>query len=421
MIAITDIVEAILATICVMIFFDIHDTERGSIKNWRSMAGSVFTCFGMLISEAFVENLYIKAVVMVCFITIAMFVWKQFRIIRIFYLSWYYCFIFFSACAIRDLIRDSVWGAFGEKTIGYVISEILFRTFLILAVVGVALINRSYKNVISLSRQWFSFFLIILNAILLLLERVGEADINQNTRNFLLVWHLLWISGSGYLLLTDYGRKQVEYLSDRFGGKLAEEVRNTDLEGIVISQRKKAHEYRNHIYCIYYLAQMDGCKTVMEYVEGLNYGMYESEPVVFSTGIPAADVILSAKYKDAQLADVDISIAAEILRRGIIRNEDLVVLLSNLLNNATEAAAACQGDKIIRAEVRMVGEQLNIKVYNTHSNIIREKCGNICTTKSRENNEHGYGFINIKETVSRYNGKCNITYNEHEFWVDILI
>ena len=83
-----------------------------------------------------------------------------------------------------------------------------------------------------------------------MLEGVGEADINQNTRNFLLVWHLLWISGSGYLLLTDYGRKQVEYLSDRFGGKLAEEVRNTDLEGIVISQRKKAHEYRNHIYCI---------------------------------------------------------------------------------------------------------------------------------------------------------------------------
>ncbi len=416
------IVKTILTTICVLFFFHIHDMEKSRKKIWRTVAGFAICFSGLFGSEVFHCAVGMKVVIMLLCITASMFLWKRFRLIRTFYLSVFICFLYFSSNVLVNGIQE--WCAWypGEGVADAVLTVLLEAGILISIMGIVRLVHVSYQDGISLKRQWFSFFIIMVNAMLLLTESMGNISVSGKTEVILLTFHLLCICVCGYALVTDYGKKQAEYLACIIKRKpFAGEQKEDEPEKVISDQRKKAHEYRNHMYCIYHLAQREGCREITEYIKELDSGMYETLTETFCTGNTIADAILNGKYRDAKAAGIDISMRTETLNGVIMKKEDITVLFSNLLNNAMEAAGKCTGSKEMHVEVKMSEGRMSVMVANTHSNVITETGGTFFTTKTEDVAEHGYGLSNIKEIVTRYNGECHIAYTENEFHIQVII
>lgn len=104
-----------------------------------------------------------------------------------------------------------------------------------------------------------------------------------------------------------------------------------------------------------------------------------------------------------------------------LSDEDIVVILSNLLNNAIEACEICQKEKVIQLKFVLEEEFMVLSVKNTYEHEIICKDGQIQTSKRDDAEEHGIGIKNIKETVEKYDGRCVIKHDENEFNFSIII
>ena len=98
----------------------------------------------------------------------------------------------------------------------------------------------------------------------------------------------------------------------------------------------------------------------------------------------------------------------------------IVVILSNLLNNAIEACEKCQDKKIIMMKF-IKEDSIIISVKNTCRNEAERGHNKMGTSKTENVEEHGYGITNIKEAVKRYGGVYAIQESEKEFYFSIII
>ena len=104
-----------------------------------------------------------------------------------------------------------------------------------------------------------------------------------------------------------------------------------------------------------------------------------------------------------------------------ISDEDVVVIMSNLLNNAIEACEKWRGDKIIKLKIVIEDNNAIISVKNTYENAVIYENGEIQTTKILDTDEHGIGIKNIAETIRKYGGSYVIQNDEREFYFSIMI
>ena len=83
---------------------------------------------------------------------------------------------------------------------------------------------------------------------------------------------------------------------------------------------------------------------------------------------------------------------------------DIILLLSNLFNNAIEALKECENEKILRIKLELKRGEFLISVQNSFEGD-RKKNGEIYTTTKKKDAElHGYGMKNIQDIVKKYDG-----------------
>ena len=104
-----------------------------------------------------------------------------------------------------------------------------------------------------------------------------------------------------------------------------------------------------------------------------------------------------------------------------ICDEDIVVILSNLLNNAIEACEKCNEKKVIKMKFVKEKDNVIISVKNTYDGELVIEDGEIQTSKKQDIDEHGIGIKNIIDVISKYQGSYAIQNNENEFYFSIII
>ena len=104
-----------------------------------------------------------------------------------------------------------------------------------------------------------------------------------------------------------------------------------------------------------------------------------------------------------------------------MEDEDLVVILANLLNNAIEACENCIGKKVIKFKFMMEEQMIILSVKNTCNQMIIYHNNEIATTKMINQDEHGVGIKNIIRIVEKYNGEYVIQNDEDQFYFSIII
>ena len=183
-------------------------------------------------------------------------------------------------------------------------------------------------------------------------------------------------------------------------------------------QRKREHEYRNQMMVVGALVKDRKLEKLEDYLS-----KWDKQPEnwvdYFDANHVIVNAILNTKYQEARDNGIVFVVKINDLSHAKIQDEDMVIILSNLLNNAIEACQSCT-DKIIKIKLVKEKEQTVISVVNTFGTMPVLVSGEYQTTKENKA-EHGIGIRNIKETVDKYGGSYVIRHKDHLFQVVIVI
>lgn len=184
-------------------------------------------------------------------------------------------------------------------------------------------------------------------------------------------------------------------------------------------QKRKAHEFKNHILCIEGLIREQAYEELEKYVGEISEKVI-SEKNAIHTNHAIVNAILNTKYEEAIRKKIVFVCKVNDLSDIKIADEDIVVMLSNLINNAIEASEKCDERKIVK--IKFVNEENDIilSVKNTLKYPVIYENNEIITTKVLSPEEHGIGIKNIIRIVEKYNGSYVINSKEDEFSFSVL-
>lgn len=186
------------------------------------------------------------------------------------------------------------------------------------------------------------------------------------------------------------------------------------------SQKRKTHEYKNQILCIESLIDKKQYKKLEEYVKKI-YGFLNSEPDAINTNNVIVNAILNTKYQEADTKGIVFVFRVNDLSELKIKDEDVVTILANLLNNAIEACETCEDKKVIRFKFVKEDDMIIIAVKNTFNYDVIYENGEIKSTKTSSVDEHGVGIKNVLKIIDKYNGSYVIEDKDKEFFFSIII
>lgn len=179
-------------------------------------------------------------------------------------------------------------------------------------------------------------------------------------------------------------------------------------------QKKRTHEYKNQIDCMEQLLNRKQYAKLEDYVKVV-HSKLDKELDAIDTNNIIVNAILNTKYQEADRNGIVVVLRVNDLSGMWIKDEDIVTILSNLLDNAIEACKKCDNGKRI-LKLKFVNEDgmIKIGVKNTFSNPIVYENGEIKSTKLVQTEEHGVGIKNIIEVIEKYGGSYIIKDDKSE-------
>lgn len=183
------------------------------------------------------------------------------------------------------------------------------------------------------------------------------------------------------------------------------------LERSYRNQRQATHEHKSQLQTIQGLLARGDVPSAEEYLQQLQETQTERIFTVNSHH-PIVDAVLNQKYQTANDLDIDFDIQVNDLSQIAIRTESLVVLLSNLVDNAIEACCRIPNDRTIECRI-LSGDTLFISIRNTSVPIaiINDE---IPTSKTPAM-EHGFGLPQIKTILEQLKAEYAFSYESGWF------
>lgn len=167
------------------------------------------------------------------------------------------------------------------------------------------------------------------------------------------------------------------------------------------------------------LLQNRETEQIKQVLSGFQNRLSEAAQKIYC-GHPLIDAILSEKARIAHEQNITYQVFVE---PGFIMIEmnaiDMISLISNLIDNAIEAAEKCdRGFVDIKMFRASDGDIIILKIKNNYVEIPVEYEGEF-KTKKENPSMHGIGLRQVKKLVEQYDGYHNISYENNIFEVTI--
>lgn len=191
---------------------------------------------------------------------------------------------------------------------------------------------------------------------------------------------------------------------------LKDMARQTEMELLIYQnkqelytkQGKRLHEYKNQLLTISHMLEQGLVSQTLQYIQGLT-GEIAKELERIYTNHPVVDAILNMKRQEALNRGVNVNFMCSDLRDMMLKEDEIIILLGNLLDNAIEAAEKCESERMVLVRIIREKRQLVITVKNSYDGQLHLENGRIMTSKPDEEN-HGYGLAAIGDIAERYDG-----------------
>ena len=166
------------------------------------------------------------------------------------------------------------------------------------------------------------------------------------------------------------------------------------------------HDEKNHLLAIKAIANNS---EVNEYIDKI-YGEIKESSLIGNTDNKYLDLLLN-KYKsesDSNQIDFDYSIKTANL--SFMDYADLISMMSNILDNAIEAAKKSD-DKTISLSINR-NNSFDILTCSNSCDYKPESTGEDLKSTKSQIGIHGYGFKSIKRTAKKYGGEVEWTFDD---------
>ena len=183
------------------------------------------------------------------------------------------------------------------------------------------------------------------------------------------------------------------------------------LEKSYRSQRQATHEFRNQLQTIHDLLARDAKEEALRYVEQLQ-GMQTVRVFAVNTHHPILDAVLNQKYQAAKEQDMDFQFRVNDLSRLELETDALVVLFSNLLDNAVEGCAPLPEGRMIRCSI-LLSDSLYISIRNTSLTVVMH--GKEIPTTKEPKHEHGFGLVSVRRILEDLGAEYTFHYSNGWF------
>ena len=184
--------------------------------------------------------------------------------------------------------------------------------------------------------------------------------------------------------------------------------------------RRHIHEFRHELEYLYQCLRSREYEAGEAYLEKKSREIGEQQKEQLWTGSGCIDFLVNKTRVQAGEKGIRFESEVNVLEIPI-EEYDLFMILSNLLENAVEAAQQCEeGERYIRLQIFTVNRMFFLLVENSYEKEPEERDGRFVTSKG-DRSAHGWGLENVKETVKRYGGECEIRYGNRVFSFRVIL
>ena len=218
--------------------------------------------------------------------------------------------------------------------------------------------------------------------------------------------------------ILDYMDQQQAALQDNIILKRSIKQEKESIEALVEAysdQRKKTHDFQNQLAVIYGLAQQESPNgEIIKYVEPLL--KKELLPTLITkTGRNVVDILLTQKHSAAIKNQISFQMQLGDLSAFPLSDEELIVVLSNLLDNAFNACMAVSSFDERKVLLKMRTKEAAGFLYleNRTAHDIEILDNKIVAPKNKSI-EHGYGLKNVTAILENINALYVFDYNSQK-------
>ena len=172
------------------------------------------------------------------------------------------------------------------------------------------------------------------------------------------------------------------------------------------TQRRLTHEFTNHTEALALLLQQGDYEGAKAYLSTLTKTI-AANTTIMNTHNPLLDALLSKKYEEASRKGVMVYFDLPDLRDMPMGQTDLVIVLSNLLNNAIEAAAQAAPPEV-HVRMRKSEDEVVLSVRNRVKKDLNLVDGQLPRI-SQKGAGHGFGLWNVRDVLKKYGGEYTIS------------
>lgn len=177
------------------------------------------------------------------------------------------------------------------------------------------------------------------------------------------------------------------------------------------NQRRVTHEHLHQLQTIVDLLDHGEEQAIRQYISEIQ-GTRRITALNINTHNPVLDAILNQKYQWASENGIKMQFQINDLSEITLGLNELVVLFSNLFDNAIEACLKLSSDRAIHCHI-VNGDSLFVSIRNT-SPTVEIVDGMIETTKEPRH-EHGFGLPNIRHILNGLSAEFAYHYEDGWF------
>jgi len=418
----------LMEIICFFLFQDTFVPTDKKHKNVFYMAWILLvSLITHVISYVFEDSFIIKEIVIIVLFFCSIIVLKRSQIKRAILVAVMFIFLLVLADMITVLLNTKVFTV-ENKDVALVDMLVILTSKSILLIIILCLRKftarkwNDFQEQMNLMRYAIVPFISICLMAIILSNDMGKL----NAKMRYLMWGCLSIVLIANMLLVFFMKSDAEKNQLLFERKALELVAEGEkreykvMEEKLDLQKSLNHDFRNHLNCLQALVEHQNYEEVKAYLAQLNH-KYSIETEQIDTHNVIINTVLNEKYNEAKEAGAGIALQIGDLSDVAMKEIDIILLLSNLLNNAIEALKECKRNKVLRIKLQLEHGEFLVAIQNSFEGERRKNGDFYDTTKKKDADLHGYGLKNIRSTVEKYGGFSQFDSVGTEFHAVVII
>lgn len=276
--------------------------------------------------------------------------------------------------------------------------------------------TRASGGIHGIQKKWLILLLLFpaVSMILLVCVFFGSQDSEDMSLNAVIVSTVLAVANFAliYIISAIEKASKIENETKMLKQQIAFQAENyRALQKSYTLQRKTTHEFEHHLQTLGDLLNRMEVQTSIDYIN-----LLQSNSTLRTQSVNShhavIDVILNQKYQLAKESNIKMQIQVSDLSDFTIPTDEIVVLLSNLLDNAIEACKKIDTRREIFCSI-VSGDMVYISVRNTTLPVKIED--GIFPTSKCNTSEHGYGIPAIRYILDELHAEYTFDYRDGWF------